>query len=144
MIRKGKEHYSSRYGSALTLHDQGMAVDDIAKKLGVSYSCAYHWVKGLRKPEAGNPSAFMKFLEENGPAPVLEVKKRFPKHNELFLICSRRGLGVKRARLERKYLEYSTWYYMEGQEGLLEKRVEEMLSRVEGFRKSLREAMEKK
>ncbi|MBI2172964.1 MAG: helix-turn-helix domain-containing protein [Candidatus Aenigmarchaeota archaeon] len=144
MIRKGKEHYSSRYESAMALHGEGMAVGDIARKLGVSYSCAYHWIRGLRKPGEGNPSAFMKFLEENGPAPVLEMKKRFPKHNELFLICSRRGLGVKRARLERKYLEYSTWYCMEGQESLMKKRVEEMISKVEGFRKSLKEAMEKK
>lgn len=141
MMRKGKEHYSEKYGDAVKLYDGGVGIKDIASRLGISYSCVYHWVKGLRKPESGNPSGFAGFVKEKGPVPVLEVKERFPKHNELFLICSRRSMGVKRAFLGRKFLEYSTWYYMEGQEKLLEERVNSVLSKVEDMKKNLKRAL---
>ena len=141
MLRRGKEQYSLKYGDAIRMYNDGTGVKEIAVKLGVSYSCVYHWVKGLRKPEAGNPSEFVRFVKENGPVPVLEVKARFPKHNELFLICSRRSMGVKRAFLGRKFLEYSTWYYTEGQEKLLEERISSMLSKVKGMKKKLKDVL---
>jgi len=61
--------------------------------------------------------------------PVIEVEKKFAKHNELFLMANRRGLKVKRHILQRKFKQYATWYYLEGQEPLLEKRLDELFSR---------------
>lgn len=125
----------------MKLYEGGMPVGDIAKKLGISYSCAYHWVRGIRKPDAGNPVEFVEFLQNRGPSPVLEVKAKFPKHNEVFLICSRRGLGVKRMYLGRKFLEYSTWYYLDGQESLLEQKIGEIMKKIESLKKNLKEIM---
>jgi|SRR3989338_2894048 len=142
MIRKGKEIYSLKYDDAVNLYGSGMGIGDIARKLGLSYSCTYHWVKGLRKPVSGNPSDFAKFIDKNGPVSVLDIKEKFPKHNELFHICSRRAMRVKRAFMGRKYLEYSTWYYMEGQENLLSERVNMVISKVDDMKKSLKSALD--
>jgi predicted transcriptional regulator len=142
-MRRGKEHYSARYGEAIRLHESGMGVNEIAQKLGISYSAAYHWVKGIRKPGSGNPTEFVEFLRKNGPLSALDAGKRFPKHNEVFLICSRRRMGVKRVYLGRKFMEYSTWYYLEGQEKTLQERIEEIFSKIDEFRKSLKEALER-
>ncbi|MBI2579821.1 MAG: helix-turn-helix domain-containing protein [Candidatus Aenigmarchaeota archaeon] len=140
-MRKGKEFYSGHYDDAVKMHESGAAVKDIAQKLGLSYSCVYHWVRGIRRPDVGNPAGFIEFLRSNGPSPALEIKAKFPKHNEVFLICSRRGLGVKRACLGRKFLEYSTWYYLEGQEKLLESRVDRVMEKVENLKKNLKEML---
>jgi len=109
----------------------------IADQLGVSYSCIYHWIRGLRKPDAGNISGFEEFIRRNGPVAVADIKKTFPKHNELFLTASRRGLPVKRYTLGRKFGEYSTWYFIGGQENELKKRLEELFSKYKEIRVKL-------
>ncbi|MCX6815555.1 MAG: helix-turn-helix domain containing protein [Candidatus Aenigmarchaeota archaeon] len=137
MLRRGREVYSKHYEEALRLHNQGVSVQEIAKKLNVSYSAAYHWVKGLRKPEQGNVNEFLTYLEKNGPMPVTIVKEKFPKHNELFLIASRRAMPVKRHMLVKKYGDYATWYYLEGQEKLLDSRLKELVDKVKEVKEKL-------
>ena len=80
-MRKGREFYSKNYDGAIDLYNKGLSVREIADKLKISYSCAYHWTKGLRRPEKGNLLEFEKFLKENGPTPVIDIKEKFPKHN---------------------------------------------------------------
>lgn len=129
-MRKGKEFYSKHYETAMELHEKGLSINDIAKELGISYSCVYHWVKGLRKPKLGNVMNFIKFLEENGPSAVAELN--FPKHNELFLIARKRGLMIRRKILKRKFGKFATWYYLTGQEDELKNRIDEL---IEKYRK---------
>lgn len=137
-MRRGREYYGRKYGEAIRLCSEGRSAQEIARELGVSYSAAYHWIKGIRKPSLGNVNAFVQFLHDNGPQPAEEIKDFFPKHNELFLIASRRGLPVKRAVLDRKLRDYSTWYFLEGQEELLRKRTGEMLEKITEIKGRLR------
>ncbi len=139
-LRRGREFYGKKYDEAMRLYDQGKSVTEIAKHLGISYSAAYHWVKGLRKPESGNVNDFCTFLEKNGPAASVHVMSKFPKHNELFLMASRRGLPLKRVYLGRKYKELGTWYYVAGQEKRLEERVQELEKKIKGMKEKLKEA----
>ena len=136
-MRKGREFYSKNYEKVMDLHKSGVSTRDIADRLGLSYSCIYHWVKGLRKPDTGNISDFENFLVKNGPTAVIDIKDSFPKHNELFLTASRRGLLVKRYALSRKFGEYSTWYFMAGQENELNSRLEELFSKYNYIRQKL-------
>lgn len=140
-MRQGREIYSEKCEKALELHKQGKSVNEIAKELSVSYSAAYHWVRGLRKPEAGNVNEFIEFLRSSGPTAVLDVQERFPKHNELFLTASRRGLPLKRIVLGRKYREYSTWYLLCGQEIAAKQRIEQLFSKIKEFKDELREIL---
>jgi len=127
--RRGREFYSRNYNEAIELYKKGLSINEIAEKLKISYSCVYHWITGLRKPETGNLLGFEKFLKEHGPTPAIDIKERFPKHNELFLIASRRGIPVKRYILSRKFGEFSTFYFMIGQEEELKKRIKELLDK---------------
>jgi DNA-binding CsgD family transcriptional regulator len=136
-LRRGREYYGKNYEEALRLHQQGLSVSEIAKKLNISYSAVYHWVKGIRKPEAGNVNMFISYLEKNGPAPVVDVKNKFPKHNELFLIAVRRGLPVKRLMLQKKLSDYSVWYYLAGQESELEKRTDLLMEKIKEVKERL-------
>jgi len=142
-MRKGREFYSKYYDKAMELHNKGIPIKDIAKQLNISYSAVYHWVRGLRKPESGNINEFIAFLQKNGPTPTGKIEQLFPKHNELFLIASRRGLPLKRLYLGRKYQEYSTWYLLEGQENLLKKRVQELFSKIDAYKEKLKEVLDK-
>ncbi len=138
VIRRGREFYSRNYEKSVELSMQGKSVNDIAKELGVSYSCAYHWVKGLRKPDSGKLNEFEVFLKENGPVPAIEMKDRFPKHNELFLTASKRKLPVRRFVLKRKFGEYSTWYFVEGQEDELKARIDELFRKVKELQEKIK------
>lgn len=140
-LRKGREFYGKNYEEALRLHGQGLSVNEIAKRLDISYSAAYHWIKGLRKPEAGNVNEFENYLKRNGPVPVAQLKDKFPKHNELFLIASRRGLPVKRLMLQKKFSEYSIWYYLAGQEADLEKRTSMLMDKINEIKEKLGSAL---
>lgn len=141
-MRKGKEFYAQNYEKAIELHDAGMSPKQIASRLGMSYSCVYHWVKGLRKPKSGNVSDFAAFLRENGPTAAAELMEDFPKHNELFLTAARRGLPVRRRALKRSYAEYGMWYYLDGQEALLETRIESLFATIRNVKEKLSKAME--
>ena len=139
-LRRGREFYGKKYEEAMRLYGEGRSVNEIAKHLGISYSAAYHWVKGLRKPESGNVNDFCAFLEKNGPAAAVHVMPKFPKHNELFLMASRRGLPLKRVYLGRKYKELGTWYYAVGQEKQLEGRIQELEKKIKQMKEKLKEA----
>ncbi len=140
-MRRGKEFYGKQYEEAVKLYKEGRSIPEISKELKLSYSAAYHWLKGLRKPDIGNVNTFEKFLVENGPQPAEEIRDNFPKHNELFLIASRRGLRVKRLIISKKLKGYSVWYFIEGQEEQLEKRVDEMLGKVKEAKDRLRDLL---
>jgi hypothetical protein len=140
-MRRGREYYGKNYEEAMRLHQQGSSINDIAKKLNVSYSAAYHWVKGIRKPESGNVNAFADCLRSRGPTPVVDLAEKFPKHNELFLIASRRGLPVKRLMLQKKLGDYSVWYYIAGQEADLENRTNALMVKIREIKERLGEAL---
>jgi len=140
-LRKGRETYGKKYEEAMALHKEGKSVNEISTALGISYSAAYHWVKGLRKPELGNVNEFEKYLKQEGPLPVIEVEKKFPKHNELFLMANKRGLTIKRHVLKRKFSKYAVWYYLDGQESLLEKRLEELFSTIKDVRDKMKDKL---
>ena len=140
-MRRGRETYGKKYEEAMALHKEGKSVNEIASSLGISYSAAYHWIKGLRKPEKGNVNEFVDYLRSEGPLPTIEVEKKFPKHNELFLMANKRGLTVKRHVLKRKFSKYAIWYYLDGQEELLEKRLNELFSTIEKVKKDLTDRM---
>lgn len=127
-MRRGREVYSKNYEAALELHKKGTSIRVIAKQLGISYSCAYHWVRGLRKPKTGNINGFEDLIKR-GPVSAAEISSSFPKHNELFLTASRRGVQIKRLVLPRRYGEYSTWYFVSGQEERLRERIKELLDK---------------
>ncbi|MBI3190922.1 helix-turn-helix domain-containing protein [archaeon] len=137
-MRKGKEYYARFYDQVIALHKSGLSVREIADKLDISYSAVYHWVTGLRSPEKGNVSEFVSLLEK-GPVPVADIKSTFPKHNELFLIAVKRGIPVKRFMLKKKYGDYSTWYYMAGQEKQLEERTDELMAVIKKIGERLSE-----
>lgn len=141
VMRRGRQLYSRKYEEAMKLHGDGKSVNEIAAQLGISYSAAYHWIKGLRKPEEGNLNVFEKHLQENGPLPAIEIAKTFPKHNELFLMSNKRSMKIKRRVLKRRYGDYATWYYLEGQEALLEERLAELFAKIEKVKGMLREKM---
>lgn len=136
-MRRGKEYYAKHYKDAVKLYSEGVSIREIASTLDTSYSAVYHWVKGLRKPGAGNVASFVQHLERYGPLPAAGIKEAFPKHNELFLTAVRRGLPVKRHMLKKKYGEYSTWYYIEGQEKDLDARISELMDKVKEIRQKL-------
>ncbi|MFA4820372.1 MAG: helix-turn-helix domain-containing protein [Candidatus Aenigmatarchaeota archaeon] len=140
-MRRGRQLYSKKYDEAIKLHSEGKSINDIAQQLDISYSAAYHWIKGLRKPELGNINEFEKFLQEKGPMPVIEIEKTFPKHNELFLMSNKRGTKIKRRILKRRFGSYATWYYLEGQETLLEQRLQELFDKVKDVREKLKDEM---
>jgi len=137
-IRKGREIYPEKYEQAIKLHENGMSVKKIAEKLSISYSCAYHWVKGLRKPEDGNVTAFITLLRNSGPLPVVDVKEKFPKHNELFLISSRRGIQIMRKILDRKLNDYNTWYFLSGQEKEVDIRINQLYNKIKDVKEMLK------
>lgn len=141
-MRRGREFYSENFNKVIELHEQGFDVKQIAEKLGISYSCTYHWVKGLRKPDAGNINKFREYFEKNGPMPAIEVKEEFPKHNELFLTANKRGIMIKRCILPKKFKEYNTWYFLEGQEKELDKRVGELEGKVREIRERLSKTLD--
>ena len=136
-IRKGREFYSGQYDNVIKLHEKGLTVSEIASQLGISYSCVYHWVKGLRKPSSGKLNDFEEVITKDGPISVMDIKERFPKHNELFLTASRRGLPIKRYRLGRKLGDYATWYFIEGQENELKERIKELLDKYKELKEKL-------
>lgn len=141
MYRRGREFYGKHYEEAIRLYDAGLSANEIAKKLGISYSCAYHWIRGLRKPEQGNVNNFVSFLQ-GGPKPQAEVEKTFPKHNELFLIASRRALPVRRQVIDKKYKSYATWYYLNGQEELLKEKIDELIKKVKEVKEKMKKAFD--
>ena len=141
-MRRGRTHYKASYEKAMALHAQGRSIQDIATELKISYSCAYHWVRGLRKPEKSAVLDFVSFLREHGPTPVAEIGKVFAKHNECFLVAHRRSFPVRRYVLQRRFGDYATWYYLEGQEPLLRQRVAAFVKAYNETRRKLGAALE--
>ena len=136
-MRRGREFYSGRYDNVIKLHEKGFSVGEIASQLGVSYSCVYHWVRGLRKPSSGKLNEFEDFIRKGGPVSVMDIKEHFPKHNELFLTASRRGMPIKRYRMSRRLSDYSTWYFIEGLEAELKERIKELLDKYKELKEKL-------
>lgn len=136
-MRRGREFYSKHYGKVIELHKKGIGMKEIAGQTGLSYSAVYHWVRGIRRPEAGNLNDFESFLQQHGPAAAAEIAERFPKHNELFLTAARRSIPIKRFAMKRKFGEYGTWYFLDGQEETLKKRITEMLEKYKEIKENI-------
>ena len=134
-MRQGKELYTKKYQEAMEMHKKGMNTKEIAGKLGISFSAVYSWTRKGRTPETGVYEQFFNFLRESGPQPLLEVRKYFPKHSEIFLGARERGFSILRKRISRAMGEYSIWYYLPGQESV----VQEMISNVIKKRQELAE-----
>jgi|SRR3989344_1477529 len=134
-IRKGREHYSKNYEKAIELHNNGKSIKDIAEELNISYSAAYHWIKGLRKPDMGRIREFEDFLRKNGPTPVVDLKEKFTKHNEIFLTATKRKMPIKRLVLNKSLGEYSTWYYLPDQQEKLKESVNELKEKIKKMQK---------
>jgi len=143
-FRKGRDFYNQHYEKVIELYNSGLSASEIARQLNISYSCVYHWTRGLRKPESGNLLKFQTFLEGHGPTPTIEIKKVFSKHNELFLTAKRRGMPVKRKTLRRKFGEYALWYYLEGQENQLKARIAELMKKYKELHAKLVQAFGKR
>lgn len=75
LMRRGKEFYSQNYKKALDLHERGIAIKDIAKTLGLSYSAVYSWVSKSRRPGKGALIKFKEVLRSRGPMPAALIKK---------------------------------------------------------------------
>jgi hypothetical protein len=142
-VRRGKEAYAKHYEEAIRLRDEGLSPRQISERLGISYSAVYHWTKGIRSPKQGNVAAFIAHLKKNGPCPVVDLKEEFPKHNELFLIAARRAQPVKRFMIKKLYGDYSTWYYLDGQESDLERRIDALFEKVKEVKDKLGGLLEK-
>ncbi|MFH0832191.1 MAG: helix-turn-helix domain-containing protein [Candidatus Aenigmatarchaeota archaeon] len=139
-MRMGREFYVKNYDKVVELYESGLTISEIAEQMKISYSCVYHWVKGLRKPDIGKLNEFEDFLKE-GPKPVTDVKEKFPKHNELYLVATRRGMPIKRHVLKRKFGDYSTWYYITGQETALKEQVSELFSKYKELKEKIVKAI---
>ena len=122
-LRKGKELYAELYPKAIEMNKNGVPIKDIAKQLGVSYSAVYAWLKQGRVPEEPEAVKMKNYLEKHGPTAAADIAVAFPKHNDFFHLAARRGIKIKRAVLEPRLKDYRTWYYLEGQESELEKRI---------------------
>ncbi len=136
-MRRGREFYSEKYDKAVELHNKGRSIKEIAAELNVSYSAAYHWIKGLRQPKTGNLTEFITYIEKSGPVPALVIKDEFPKHNELFLIAGKRGIDVRRHVMSKKLGEYRTWYYLPGQEEALQQRLDALFETIKKIAKKM-------
>lgn len=141
-MRQGREAYASLYGRALKMANEGRPIKDVATELGISYSACYHWVKGLRKPGQGNLNSFIDTIKKTGPVPAADIKERFPKHNELFLTASGRGMKIKRYRLPQRLGDYSTWYFAPGQEETLKKNVMELVDKYKELKQQLLQSLQ--
>ncbi len=141
-MRRGKEFYTNKCKEAIELHNSGKTIDEAAKELNVSYSTAYHWIRGMRKPESGNLRSFETFLVKNGPTAVIDIKERFPKHNELFLTATRRGIAVRRRIIDRRYGEYATWYFISGHEKQMEECLRELTKKYKELKEKIIRAIE--
>jgi predicted DNA-binding protein YlxM (UPF0122 family) len=143
-MRQGKELYTKKYDEVMELFEKGMHPKEIAEKLGISFSAVYAWTKKGKKPSSGAYEEFYNFLKENGPQSLLELKKKFPKHSELFLGARDRGFNIQRKKLSRIMGDYSIWYFLEGQESEAEKKIEEILKRREELRTRIVEKIDLK
>ena len=140
-VRRGKETYTELYPKALELSKKNMSIKQIAAELGVSYSAVYAWLRTGRKPAPPTLVKFKKYLEKNGPTAAIDIKHVIPKHNDFYHIAQKRGKGIKRVMLDKRYVEYRVWYYLEGQETLLEQRLQELRKKYAKVKEKMLKAL---
>ena len=129
-MRRGKEFYTDKVEIAKKLYNDGMNIKDIAKKLNIIYSAAYHWIRGLRTPKMSRLEEFRNFIKEHGPLPVCDVEEKFPKHNDLYHLASSRGIRIMRLVLGKKMKgekNYTIWYFLPGQEQEVKEKINKLL-----------------
>ncbi|MEM5812885.1 MAG: helix-turn-helix domain-containing protein [Candidatus Aenigmatarchaeota archaeon] len=139
MIRKGKNFYVENYKKAIELYSKGYSIKDIASILGISYSACYAWIFKKRIPKKDIATKFYEFLKVHGPSPIIEIKKEFSKHSDVYLEAKERGFKIMRYRLPRILKGYSIWYYLEGQEKELINRVKDIINKREELKEKLAE-----
>ncbi|MBI5332655.1 MAG: helix-turn-helix domain-containing protein [Candidatus Aenigmarchaeota archaeon] len=131
IMRKRKDFYFQKYDRAVELHKTGKSIQNIAKELDLSYSAVYSWLNNGKRPEKDALNYFVDFLRKNGPMPAIFVKELFPSHDDLFHMAVKRGSELNRHLVKgRSVLKQSgVWYYIDGQEDELKKRVIGMLKK---------------
>lgn len=142
-MRKTKEYYLERYEEVMKLWQQGIPIKEIASRLGLSYSAVYAWIKG-RKPKESKIIEFIEFLRKNGPTPLADMRKKFPKHSEIYFTALHRGYKILRYTLPRKFGDYSIWYLLPEQEEALKKEIEKFLRYYDETKKKLAEKVVRK
>lgn len=141
-MRKGKDFYNKKYKEVFQLNEKGFSIKDISEKTGLSYSAVYSWIKKNKKPEKSVLIEFKEFLEKKGPTPVAEIEENFPKHNDFYHISRKRDIGINRLRIKgMKVGKYSDWYYLDGQEDELKKRLNEMKEKYKEFKEKMRDVL---
>ncbi|MCD6215798.1 MAG: hypothetical protein B6U68_03030 [Candidatus Aenigmarchaeota archaeon ex4484_14] len=142
-MRKGKEFYNKIYSQFLELAKKGASAKEISKSLNISYSTAYAWLVKKRKPKNSALMEFRNFLRKNGPTAASELKKKIPKHNEFYHISSKRGLGIRRMHIKGLRLgQYAYWYYLDGQEELLKKRIKSLVKKYKKAKEKIIKTIE--
>ena len=136
-VRQGKETYTELYPKAIEMSKNGKSVKDIAKELGISYSAVYAWLCQGRKPSSPSLVKFKKYLEKHGPTAGIDIKEIIPKHNEFYHIAQKRGIGIKRAIMDKRYAEYRVWYYLNGQDDVLQQRTQELRKKYVKVKKKM-------
>lgn len=139
MLRKGKNFYVENYKKAIELYEKGYSIKDISCKLGISYSACYSWISKKNVPKKDIVTKFYEFLKTRGPSPIIDIKKEFSKHSEIYLAAIDRGFKINRYKLPRIFKDYSIWYYLEGQEEELINRVKDIINKREEMKDKLAE-----
>ncbi len=139
-MRKTKEFYNEKYNEFLELREQGLSMSEIAKRLQISYSAVYAWIRG-RKPEESKVTKFIKFLRNNGPTPLAEIRKLFPKHSDIYLTAVQRGYKILKYTLPKKFGDYSIWYLLPEQEADLKREVEKFIKEFNRVKEKLSNEM---
>ena len=140
-MRGNKEIYSTLYPKVMEAYKNGEGIDSIVKKFNLSYSCVYHWIKGLRKPKNSRLNEFFNEIKNKGPKPVKDIEEFFPKHNELFLTASKRGFPVKRLEINKRFGKYSTWYFIPGQEKKLNSEIKYLFNKYKEVLEKINESL---
>lgn len=144
MLRKGKHFYVETYKKALELYHNGYSIKEISNILGISYSTCHAWISKKRTPKKDIVTKFYEFLKLHGPSPIMEIKKEFSKHSDIYLLAIERGFKINRYKLPRIFKEYSIWYYLEGQEKELLNRINDIINKRNELKEKLTEEIFKK
>jgi len=138
-MKKGKEFYFQQYEKVMKLHKKGLSLKDIASKTDLSYSAVYNWIIRSKAPKKSSLDDLIEFLRLNGPSPVIVIKELFPSHDDLYHNAQKRGFFLRRYSMSHKkgFGKASVWYYIDGQEEELKRRVVDMIKKYKELKERL-------
>ena len=140
MMKGNLESYRDKYEEFISLMEEGKSLSEISRILGVGKSTLHYWkTRGKRETAL---EKLEKFLREKGPSPLYIVKEKFPKHSELYTKSRARGSKIRKYDSGMKP-PLRHWYYLEGQEKELGKRVSEIRKKIEKAKQAIKERLSK-